>query len=246
MDFRASMAVVFIVIVVFFSFADGRSGRRCKCRSVTHPQEFFCRSDYVFRGKLLSGPTPVSLPEPKTPKSTFRIWATERKVLRYVFQVDEILKGQTQNGLEGKIVGAGSYREIKSPYKVNVYTDPHICTVELSSKTHYVVGGYLDERRMFVSSCDWVSRWNSLSRAQKVGFRHRYGGTNCECYESSCSYLDPEGVLLDSYCRDKHLYCGRQGLGCNWKHVFASHIPYNKCVVNNIHGLFFDFAQNRK
>lgn len=200
----------------------------------------------MFRGKLLSGPTPETLPEPKTPNSTFRIWPTERKVLRYVFQVDEILKGKTQQGQDGRIVGAGAKERIKSPFKVNVYTDPHLCTVKLSSKTHYAVAGYLDEGRMFVSSCDWVTRWNSLSRAQKVGLRHRYGGTNCQCYASSCSYLDPEGMLLDSYCSDRNLYCGRQGLSCTWKHIFASNIPYNKCVVNNLYGFFFDFAQNRK
>jgi hypothetical protein len=200
----------------------------------------------VFRGKLLAGPTPETLPEPKAPESTFRIWPTERKVLSYVFRVDEILKGQTQKGQEGKIVGKGTKEKINSPFNVKIYTDPHICSVKLSSKSHYAIGGYLDEGRMFVSSCNWVSRWDSLTRAQKIGFRQHYGGKNCGCYVSSCSYLDPEGELLDSFCSDKHLYCGRQGLSCTWKHVYGSHIPYNKCVVDNLFGFFFDFDKNRK
>lgn len=196
----------------------------------------------VFRGRLLSGPTKEALPEPQHPESSFRVWETERKLLSYTFKVDEIFKGRRKRGKEGWSIRRGRKSSHHSSFKIKIYTDPHTCTARLSSKTVYAVGGYIDEGKMFISSCNFVRPWYTLTRSQKQGFQRVYGG-NCQCHSGACSSLDPQGELLDKYCSQKHLYCGKEGLSCQWKHVTKSFIPYNQCVFMNLYGFYFrDFA----
>jgi len=192
----------------------------------------------VFRGRLLSGPVKEALPEPTHRESSFRVWASERKVLSYTFKVDIVYKGRIKRERGGWTAQKRRKGKTYSPFRVKVFTDPYTCTARLSSRTSYVVGGYIDEGKMFISSCNFVRPWYTLTKSQKYGFQFVYGD-NCQCHSSACSSLDPQGELLDKYCSEKHLYCGRQGLSCQWKHVTRSFIPYNKCVFMNMYGFYF-------
>lgn len=116
----------------------------------SHPQEHFCSSDFV-----------VTLSIQGDPKQLHQY-----NYLRYPVKVYKIYKGMDKTSVRKGFIYTGSALSSCSP--------------TLAKNTTYLMTGRIVNGKPFVSICNFISEWSSLTYRQKKGFRRNFG-RSCGC-----------------------------------------------------------------
>ncbi|EDO33349.1 predicted protein [Nematostella vectensis] len=228
------MALGLTVLLVFAALTEGKA---CVCKMGSHPQDKFCQADFVVRGRVESGPVEGYITYPPQSRG-FRHWPKQRDVLVHVVMVTQIFKGAGLVSKAGKPVAKQPEEGNPLVHNVKIYADRSPCPGWLRAGTDYLLAGLVDDGKLFISSCHWTSPWQQVTQAQRLGVQSVYG-ESCRCRVTSCSFLGPGGLILDSHCSEGYLYCGEHGLSCAWKPVItgSESNEYKKCKASIIPAL---------
>lgn len=93
-------------------------------------------------------------------------------------------------------------------------TQEVMCGLHLN-RTRYLVTGRVIGEKPWVSSCNFVQKWSTLSKKQKKGFRRLYQqGCHCKVrqlfsprHSTKGRYCSWETVWTDSDCQGRHSLC---------------------------------------
>ncbi|XP_053565300.1 LOW QUALITY PROTEIN: metalloproteinase inhibitor 2-like [Bombina bombina] len=136
----------------------------CSCSPV-HPQQAFCNADIVIRAKAISG---------KEVDSGNDVYGNPIKKIQYEIKQIKMFKGPD--------------KDIEF-----IFTAPSsaMCgvTLETSGKKEYLIAGKAEgDGKMYITLCDFIFPWHSLSATQKKSLSQRYE-MGCECKISQFSFI---------------------------------------------------------
>ncbi|XP_071484244.1 metalloproteinase inhibitor 3-like [Diadema antillarum] len=226
MELRISSTVMAWSVTVFWFLVFAVCGEDAKIAAQRlcmpeHPQQQFCRSDFVVRGKILGR---LSMSD-RVDEGGHDIAPLdiEDGVTAYIVKVERIYKGDGEMGLH-RHVEAMMLRHDKG------------CGLPRLRKGHvYIITGTWDETgRYNVGACDWVIEYADLTKMQKQGVRYLYRqycdtcqislcfSGNCKQQSTSMCHWDLSGLRYDDDdCEAKHSRCIRFGNGnCGWYRSF--------------------------
>ncbi|XP_022098793.1 metalloproteinase inhibitor 3-like [Acanthaster planci] len=165
------LAVLSISIIIAVSISPVWS---CTCQK-RHPQQYVCDANFVFRGKVLG-------------KSPFQSATSLPGQFEYQIQVQRVFKDQVDGGIGRKV-------------KLITPASEALCGVpELTQSKTYLITGEVIDGQMYLSVCNWVAEWQSVTRPQRQGIKHLYMKhcTNCMVRIESPSPVShplPQGPL---------------------------------------------------
>ncbi|XP_077867988.1 metalloproteinase inhibitor 3-like isoform X2 [Saccoglossus kowalevskii] len=187
----------------------------CSCMP-SHPQEQFCRSNFVIKAKVLSHRWIYETKEPThEPATTWQQVPTTpvpdittaevmdidneipmqrfRKALPPLPSLEEAMKGRPQPMMQAwrvkviKVYKGLDY--MKEKEYVELFTPPidSLCGVELlEMDEHYVFTGNSRDERLNINACGWTQTYKTLTSKQRHGLKKGYS-TGCgECRIQTC------------------------------------------------------------
>ncbi|XP_068703701.1 metalloproteinase inhibitor 3-like [Montipora foliosa] len=193
----------------------------CSCAK-SHPQEMYCRAQFVIRAKILSQ----------------EFLTEDNKTLAFNLRVQKIFKGETQLNQTDAIQRHGSK---KRSLIARAYTasDGARCGVTLFSNTVYLLSGRVWKRKIRLNMCDWIQPWSDVTSRQRMGIR-RFYGSNCDCqvspcYEEHCEELkgcEQESGFRSGDCEWDHSYCVKNAdkSACAWRKTDE----FTKCNLSKV------------
>ncbi|XP_041458459.1 metalloproteinase inhibitor 1-like [Lytechinus variegatus] len=203
----------------------------CASCPITHPQQKFCQSTFVFKVRT------ISMQYVNSNKEAV-LYASQAYDVQYKVKVENVFKGEDQIGKEGQTVF--------------IYSPKNVCNIDkLEMGIRYLISGNMKGDKMEVTTCGIVEKWTKLSPSQRRGVRGFYQSqcSGCKVYGTSIQRLfgkdamDPMSSGLWSRqrcffnpiaslthgsedCETKYAYCMRQENGvCTWEGGNA----YDKC-----------------
>ncbi|XP_053567637.1 metalloproteinase inhibitor 2-like [Bombina bombina] len=136
----------------------------CSC-SLVHPQQAFCNADIVIRAKVISG---------KEVDSGNDVYLNPIKRIQYEIKQIKMFNGPDKD-IEFIFTAASSAM-------CNV-------TLETSGKKEYLIAGKAEgDGKMYITLCDFIFPWDSLSATQKKSLNQRYE-MGCKCKISRCPFI---------------------------------------------------------
>uniref|UniRef100_S4RKA4 TIMP metallopeptidase inhibitor 1 n=1 Tax=Petromyzon marinus TaxID=7757 RepID=S4RKA4_PETMA len=157
---RNSVVLPLAVVAVALSGWLCALSQACSCAGEPHPQQAFCGSDV---GKSLHFVEKKNLLQGQDgPKATI----SAKEALPQTF------KGQEELTRTGYI-----YSPVGEP-SCALDIQPH--------KRHYILTGRIWSGMIYVTLCNFIRPWNTLSSGQKSGFSDIYG-SGCTCQISTCN-----------------------------------------------------------
>ncbi|KAM4715687.1 metalloproteinase inhibitor 2a [Anableps anableps] len=161
----------------------------CSCAPV-HPQQAFCNADVVIRAKVV-GEREVD--------SGNDVYGNPIKRIQYDVKQIKMFKGPNQ--------------DIEAVFTAPVSA---VCgvTLDAAGKKEYLISGKAEAGgRMYVTLCDYIMLWDSLSATQKKSLSQRYQmGCDCKivrCPSLPCEISAPEECLWTDLMIEKQVH-GRQ------------------------------------
>ncbi|KAK1794021.1 hypothetical protein P4O66_010933 [Electrophorus voltai] len=161
----------------------------CSCSPV-HPQQAFCNADIVIRAKVVGG---------KEVDAGNDIYGNPIKRIQYDIKQIKMFKGPDH-------------------HIDMIFTAPSsaVCgiSMETNGKKEYLISGKTDgNRNMYVTLCDLIMPWESMSATQKKSLSQRYQ-MGCDCKITRCAALPcltntPEECLWTDWVTEKIIH-GRQ------------------------------------
>ncbi|XP_068701449.1 metalloproteinase inhibitor 3-like [Montipora foliosa] len=213
--------VAFYSIVISVLVGSLTTCQACSCAK-SHPQEMYCRAQFVIRAKILSQ----------------EFLTEDNKTLAFNLRVQKIFKGETQLNQTDAIQRHGSK---KRSLIARAYTasDGARCGVTLFSNTVYLLSGRVWKRKIRLNMCDWIQPWSDVTSRQRMGIR-RFYGSNCDCqvspcYEEHCEELkgcEQESGFRSGDCEWDHSYCVKNAdkSACAWRKTDE----FTKCNLSKV------------
>ncbi|XP_033745747.1 metalloproteinase inhibitor 2-like [Pecten maximus] len=194
MDSRGLVATIAILLV----FNVFRTSGMCPlCPDKVHPQEAFCKADFVIKATV-EGLTNYG-DDPLTPEFDPQD--------EYTVIVEEIFKGNVTKGCY-EIVWA--------------FRDTLPCGVGLTIDQTFLLSGTEESGDLILDPCGLHTNWNDVTSHMKIGVNKRYK-KNCQCEigESKCQ-IDPSLISEQKDCFCKYATCvesTKAGCApeCKWK-----------------------------
>lgn len=208
---------------VAFLLAVVSASEACSCMP-SHPQESFCRADFVVRAKVLSQ-------------------EIQEESLVIGLRILKTFKGASElNQTEGIQVYGSRQRSLFA--KAYTHKDGAACGVDwLENGKVYFITGKIFNSKLKLHLCRWIAKWSQVTQRQRAGAR-RFYGPNCDCQISPC-YGDNcpklKGCNTSEYfnptnndCEWRHTYCLKNTnvTACAWQET----AEYKNCT-NNSEGL---------
>ncbi|XP_038060714.1 metalloproteinase inhibitor 3-like [Patiria miniata] len=190
-------------------------GEACVCMPM-HPQQHYCRADFVIKGKILVDDLKV-LSDNDTKMKADNDTSTPNMRM-YKVRIEKIFKGQ-------ELMGPKKHAEIM------VSRLGETCGMPLQENEVYVLTGRQMKNMYTVNMCDWVRKYSHLSRKQRQGIRHLYKQycDSCQirpCFHGNCQATTPNtciwnvsGRMLNNNeldCESDYSRCIKDGAGCKW------------------------------
>ncbi|XP_033999323.1 metalloproteinase inhibitor 2-like [Trematomus bernacchii] len=188
----------FVTLAILFLWRGEEVAEACRCFPA-HPQEVFCRSDVVMRGKVVG--------------------------VQEVDAVNDIYGNPTKYDIKQIKMFKGPSNGIDALY-TNIFLS---CGVILNNGTEYLITGELnDDGMMYIGLCDFIKPWDKLSETQKSLTQRYERGCGCKftfCFTTPCIVSSPaECMWTDSLIDNqmyggqaKHLVCMKRSDGsCAW------------------------------
>ncbi|KAK5914020.1 hypothetical protein CgunFtcFv8_008488 [Champsocephalus gunnari] len=178
----------FVTLAILFLWRGEEVAEACSC-SPAHPQEAFCHSDVVIRGKV------VGVQEVDAGND---IYGNPIKRIKYDIKQIKMFKGPSDD------VDA-------------IYTAPTsaVCgvTLEKNGKEYLITGKLKDDGTMHITLCDFLQPWDELSETQKKSLTQRYEmGCGCKitrCTSIPCMVSSPAECLWTDWLIEKKVYGGQ-------------------------------------
>ncbi|KAL3053697.1 hypothetical protein OYC64_006091 [Pagothenia borchgrevinki] len=173
----------FVTLAILFLWRGEEVAEACRCFPA-HPQEAFCRSDVVMRGKV------VGVQEVDAGNDIFG------NPTKYDIKQIKMFKGPS-NGIDALYT---------NPYSS--------CGVTLNNGTEYLITGKLnDDGMMHIALCDFIKPWDDLSETQKKSLTQRYErGCGCKftfCFTTPCMVSSPAECMWTDSLIDNEMYGGQ-------------------------------------
>nr|AVQ67918.1 matrix metalloproteinase inhibitor 1 [Apostichopus japonicus] len=203
---------LFLTILLFF-VGTTVSGQRCNCNYISHPQTRFCQAHFAFRGSILNAEK-AALPGDRDRGYLYN------QNLRYNVSVDEIFKGEMTYMTEhvvslftptGGICGKPGL--LQSQKEDNSEND-FLFTGDIAVTSQ----GY---KYLVITNCNWVARWEDLTKEQQEGLNGFYSDCGCEIYPRS-EALDLGDTDADNF----------QVEDCGFNPISASILKVTDCETN--------------
>ncbi|XP_033647641.1 metalloproteinase inhibitor 3-like [Asterias rubens] len=204
--------VILVTVIVHSHIGDA-----CVCMPM-HPQQHFCRADFVIRGKIL--PDAKLLPDNNDTKMKLDGNDTSIPNMKvYRVRIEKIFKG-------GETMTGPTKRT-----EILVSRLGETCGIPLQEGEVYVMTGRRMKDMYTINMCDWVLKYNQLTRKQRQGIRHLYKQycDSCQikpCFHGDCQATTPNtciwnvsGHMLDNHdlnCEVDFSRCIKDGAGCKW------------------------------
>ncbi|XP_022098795.1 metalloproteinase inhibitor 3-like [Acanthaster planci] len=208
------LALNCLLLTLLILILEMNVGRACVCMPM-HPQQHFCRSDFVIKGKIL--PDLKVFPDNNTKMKPDND-TSNPNVRMYTVRVEKVFKGQ-------ELMGPKKHAEIL------VSRRGETCGMPLQENEVYILTGQQVKNMFTINMCDWVPKYSQLTRKQRQGIRHLYKQycDSCEikpCFHGNCQATTPNtciwnvsGHMLnnnDLDCESDHSRCIKDGAGCKW------------------------------
>ncbi|XP_032810215.1 metalloproteinase inhibitor 3-like [Petromyzon marinus] len=163
---RNSVVLPLAVVAVALSGWLCALSQACSCAGEPHPQQAFCGSDVAMKVQLLEKTTEMMAVSNGDNESAMA------QLTRYKVNVIKTFKGQEELTRTGYI-----YSPVGEP-SCALDIQPH--------KRHYILTGRIWSGMIYVTLCNFIRPWNTLSSGQKSGFSDIYG-SGCTCQISTCN-----------------------------------------------------------
>ncbi|XP_003725523.1 metalloproteinase inhibitor 3-like isoform X1 [Strongylocentrotus purpuratus] len=215
-------SLMFLWFLVFALCDDVKGTAQCMCMP-EHPQQQFCRSSFVVRGRIIGKVAHSDRDNGRTTMDVAPVDIDEGTTA-YVVKVERIYKGEGVMGLQRHV-------------EVMMMRRDKECALKRLRKGHvYIFTGNHDETGLYnIGTCDWVIEYSDLTKMQKQGVRYLYRQycNTCEinlCFSGSCKQRSPTSCMWDvarigygdNHCEAKHSRCIRLGNGnCGWFNSFG-------------------------
>ncbi|KAM6151243.1 metalloproteinase inhibitor 1 [Rhynchocyon petersi] len=147
--------------------------RACTC-AAPHPQMAFCNSDVVIKAKF-TGTAEVN-------QTTL--------YQRYEIKMTKMFKGFDALGNNSDI------HFVYTPLMESVCGYSHKAQ---NQTEEFLISGQLRKRDLYITSCNFIAPWNSLTSAQRRGFTKVYAAGCKECTVFPCSSI-PCKLESDTHC----------------------------------------------
>ncbi|KAK3103073.1 hypothetical protein FSP39_016265 [Pinctada imbricata] len=213
------MALAVLVVMVISMVTKQLSASSC---APSHPQEKFCRADFVLRGRVLEEELTYFPETDMVSEKTYTVSVSKK---------GHIFKGELTCG-NVTIITSGS--DITSG-------------VTMETEKEYVISGIaLPDGTLLTTSCEFVVPYSMVNSHQRRGLRFKYKqGCPCKmrrCYGDDCSTMSDWSIDGDTClwrhtnvfnpndCYSKYTYCLNNTLGvCEWK----SNRMFEDCVLDD-------------
>ncbi|XP_071961119.1 metalloproteinase inhibitor 2-like [Antedon mediterranea] len=157
----------------------------CTCLPA-HPQDHFCKSDFVIRAKVVPyyskighsiftkrHKNDVVLPTAPSsgssnPNEPFKHWQ---------IRIKKVYKG-------GEFIANGA--------ETSIYTSifDSLCGVAtMQEGEQYLFMGMLQDGQLRFTTCNWHAKWDTITKKMRKGLRYQYT-SNCNCQISTCGLFD--------------------------------------------------------
>lgn len=157
-----------VVVLLFVAFT---ASQACSC-SKPHPRNAFCRSSFVFRARVLSGPRNDVAPQDNN------FFGFVDQV--YSLKIVEIFKGKEN---VTQVNGVYSFGVRNPSLMADLFTPSSIfsCDVQLKPGTEYLLTGHIydHDRKLRMNLCNWHPRWTNVTPSQREGLKGRF---NAACW----------------------------------------------------------------
>lgn len=208
----------------------------CSCMRY-HPQEGFCRADYVIRIKVIG-----SIKIDRSENAAHVPGRLRFEKIYYPIKITKVYKGNLSTLVNLKTLRRPSG---KVQYIARLYIPPRItsCSLSLTKMHAYVVMGQIHQGVLHHGLCNWRSKWQDVTSVQRHGFKRQYA-KGCECSIRTCptrswcnkSQLPTECRWVSDYgygvrnCIDKYQVCKYNSISrsCKWRH--PEHSSFKKCI----------------
>ncbi|KAH1009721.1 hypothetical protein HUJ04_002035 [Dendroctonus ponderosae] len=165
----------------------------CSCM-ISHPQDHYCRSDFVILARVKKEQITVS-----TGSIVYKVR------VRKEFKISE-------KGLVALKSG-----------KIHTSIYGSMCGVQLTIGKLYVLSGTINSLRAYVNACNMIEEWKHLTKRQRKGLKLMYKH-GCSCKVKNClyhrcnnSFKQRDSCVWNSTCETLDGICLRQANGsCMW------------------------------